>query len=93
MKLETFPNQSPNATDIDAVGVRYHDQGTGITCYGPTEADAIDNLCKYVDRDQVNALLQKDDRFSTEVESAFTQAVGYAALATFGLLFALLLIP
>lgn len=93
MKLDIFNNTSPNATAKDAIGARLHDRGTGTCCYGATEAEAIEQLCKYVDRDQVNALLQKDDRFSTEVESAFTQAIGYAALGTFGLLFALCLIP
>lgn len=80
MKLETFPNTSPNATAANAYGARIHDRGTGTTCYGPTEADAIDNLCKNVDRDQVNALLQKDDRQST----AYAQSGVYPTLGEIG---------
>ena len=41
----------------------------------------------------VNALLANEREYIEEAESAFTQAVGYAALGTFGLLFALCLIP
>ena len=82
MKLDTFKNTSPNATAKDAYGARLHDRGTGTTCYGATEVDAIDNLCKYVDRDQVNALLQKDDRQSVELNNiadAFNKFAAHTA--------------
>ena len=80
MKLDIFTNTSPNATADDAIGARLHDRGTGKTVYGATEADAIENLCKYVDRDQVNALLQKDDRQST----AYAQSGSYPTLGEIG---------
>lgn len=41
----------------------------------------------------VNELIANEREYVEEAESAFTQAVGYAALGTFGLIFALCLIP